>query len=531
MTFIKDLDTPLLRLSPRDVFTVGNSYTAVHIFGGIGSGKSSGPGRMLAGAYLRAGYGGLVTVAKHEDIDLWKGYAREHGRAASLVLFDENEGFNFLTYEMARQGIEGIGTVTECLLAVLEAAKRASATTSQKGEEEFWEGSKRQLIRYAIAPIYAAKGAVTIPDIIRFINTAPTNPKDPTSAEWQRRSFMYSVMNAATCAPKVKLPDSMMRDTIEFWAEEYPGIPDKTRGNMVVTVSTVLDRFKHGRLQKAFCSKTSIVPEMTFHGSVILLCMPTLTWNEDGVIAQQLFKFMWQRAVLSRNSLEEKHRARGVFLFSDEAQETVSSYDAEFLSMCRGSRCCVTYLTQTLPTYYAKIGGDNPRDAAHALVGKFMTQIYHSNSCPETNEYASRVIGKVMKRHGTYSAGNSESINTGMSSGESVNTGTSRNYGGSTNASHSMGGPQRGHGSSHGSGSSDGRGSNWGANRGRGTSSTESRGYSESMEYQIEPGDFARILKSGGRENNYLVTGVWFQSGRIFKSSGTNMMLQTFRQK
>ena len=530
MTFVKDLDTPLLRLSRGNVFSGRDAASAVHIFGGTGQGKTSGPGRMLAGAYLRAGYGGVVTVAKFEDIALWKSYCKEHRRAASLVVFDENEGFNFLTYEMARQGTEGIGTVTECLLRVLEAAKRASATTSQKGEEEFWQGSKRQLIRYSIAPIYAATGAVTIPDIIRFINTAPTNPTDPTSAEWQKRSFMYSVMDAATRCPKVKLSDQLMRDTIDWWAEEYPNIPDKTRGNMVITVSTVLDRFKHGRLQKAFCGKTTIVPEMSFHGAVILLAMPTLTWNEDGVIAQQLFKFMWQRAVLNRNSLEEKHRERPVFLFSDEAQETVSAYDGEFLSMCRGSKCCVTYLTQTLPTYYAKMGGDNPRDAAHALVGKFMTNIFHSNSCPETNEYASRVIGKVMKRHGNYSAGNSESINSGMSSGESVNTGTSHNYGGSSNASSSMGGPSRGHGSSHGFGSSDGRGNNWGANRGRGTSNSESKGYSESMEYQIEPGDFGRILKNGGRENNYLVTGVWFQSGRIFKG-GTNMMVETFRQK
>ena len=99
---------------------------------------------------------------------------------------------------------------------------------------------------------------------------------------------------------------------------------------------------------------------MTFHGAVIVLAMPTLTWNEDGIIAQQLFKYMWQRAVLSRNSLPEKHRERPLFLFSDEAQDTASTYDGEFLAMCRGSKCSVCYLTQSLPTYYSKMGGDNP---------------------------------------------------------------------------------------------------------------------------------------------------------------------------
>ena len=147
--------------------------------------------------------------------------------------------------------------------------------------------------------------------------------------------------------------------------------------------------------------------------AVILLAMPTLTWNDDGIIAQQLYKYMWQRAVLSRNALEEKHRERPVFIFSDEAQDTVSA-DGQFFGMSRSSKCCPVYLTQTLPAYYAKIGGDNPRDAAHDLVGKLITHIYHSNACPETNEYASRMIGKVMTRRGNYSSGSSKSLNVGM---------------------------------------------------------------------------------------------------------------------
>ncbi len=49
------------------------------------------------------------------------------------------------------------------------------------------------------------------------------------------------------------------------------------------------------------------------------------------------------------------------------------------------------------------------------------------------------------------------------------------------------------------------------------------------MEYAIEPGDFARILKNGGKQNGNLVTGIWFQGGRIF-ASGSNFTLEAFRQ-
>ena len=107
----------------------------IHIFGGIGSGKTTGSGKELAGAYLRAQMGGVVTIAKCDDIPLWQGYAAEHGRTASLILFDENEGFNFLAYEIGRQGMQGIGALVECFRHILEAAKRASPTASQKGSE------------------------------------------------------------------------------------------------------------------------------------------------------------------------------------------------------------------------------------------------------------------------------------------------------------------------------------------------------------------------------------------------------------
>jgi hypothetical protein len=528
MSFVKDLKTPLLRVSGQDNFDLTSACSAVHIFGGIGSGKTSGPGRMIAGAYLRAKMGGLATAVKPEEIELWRSYLAEHGRAASLVLFDENEGFNFLAYELGRQGLDGIGTVTECLMRVVEAAKRASPTASQRGGEPFWEDAARQILRYSLPLLYSASGTLSIGDLIRFISTAPTHPQEVVDADWQKRSFMYEVMEAAARSPKVPMARAALQDAITYWAEQFPAIPDRTRGNIVITVTTTLDRFMHGRLNRAFCGRTTLVPELTFHGAIILLAMPTLTWNEDGVIAQQLFKYIWQRAVLSRNGLAQQHRERPVFLWSDEAQETVSSYDGEFLSMCRGSKCCVTYLSQSLPTYYAKMGSDNPRDAAHALVGKFMTHVFCSSSCPETNDFAARTLGRVLTRRGNYSSGTSQSMNTGMT------TGASENEGSSSNSGHSSGftyGQSHNRSRNSGYGSNRGTGSNWGSNRGRGTSESVSQGYSEAMEYAIEPGDFGRILQTGGPQNGNIVSAIWFQAGRKFKASGSNWLLTRFKQQ
>ncbi len=92
MPFVSNLDTLLLQLSARDNFTLGHACLGVNVFGGIGSGKTSGSGRSLSGAYLRAGFGGLVTAVKPGEVERWLRYAHEHGREKSIILFDENEG-------------------------------------------------------------------------------------------------------------------------------------------------------------------------------------------------------------------------------------------------------------------------------------------------------------------------------------------------------------------------------------------------------------------------------------------------------
>lgn len=525
--FVSDLDTPLLKVSPFDVTTLRDFCQSIHCFGGIGSGKSSGSGKMLLGAMLRANAGGLVTAVKPEAVSETTQAAARHGRERSVILFDENEGCNFLAYSLARYGVEGIGTITECLMRIVEAAKKVSPTASQRGGEPFWEDGMRMALRYTIPPLYAAHGTLSIPDIIRFVNSAPMTLKEPTSPEWQARSYMYSVMDKATREAVAPLARSSMTEIIRYWAEAWPAIPDRTRGNIVISLTAALDRFNHGRLRRAFCEKTTLVPELCFGGAVVVLAMPTLSWGEDAIIAQHLFKFLWQRAILSRNGLDPKHRECPLFLYSDEAQETVNSYDGEFLSVCRGSKTSVIFLTQSLPTYFAKIGGDNPRDAALALVGKFGTHIYHSNACAETNEFASRTIGKVLKRRGNYSRGTSRSTNSGTSYGESESWGTSYSSGSTTSVSDNGGGSS---GSSSSFGQTNNSSLNFGWNRGQSTGRSENAGYSESMEYLIEPGDFARVLKTGGPANRNIVSGFWFQSGRTFKSTGQNVLLAEFAQ-
>jgi hypothetical protein len=85
-------DLVLCRLSSssKDTVTLADAKTGVLITGQTGEGKTSGPGRLLAKAYLRAGFGGLVLCAKIDEADLWRKYLRETDREADGIFFGEN---------------------------------------------------------------------------------------------------------------------------------------------------------------------------------------------------------------------------------------------------------------------------------------------------------------------------------------------------------------------------------------------------------------------------------------------------------
>lgn len=523
MRYVSNLDTPLLQLSAQDSFTLRDAVQGVHIFGGIGSGKTSGSGKALAAAYLRAGMGGLVLAAKPDEVEQWIRYARENGRSNSLILFGaRGGGFNFITYELARQGAAGLGSVVECVMRILDAARQTNPNAS-RSSEPFWEDAMRQVLRNTIPVLFSATGTVRIPDIIRFVASAPISRDQLRDPEWQDASFMFSMLATAHREPVHPMDVGDFDKTASYWRDEYGQLDNKTRSNIAISLSTALDRFNRGRLHEAFCTRTTLVPELTFHGAIIVMDMSALTWNEDGIVAQHLFKYMWQRAVLARNALEPRHQDRPVFLWADESQYFVNAYDTDFQSTCRSAKACTVFLTQSLPTYYAKMGGEQAKAKADMLLANFITKIWHNNSCPETNRWAADTIGRSIQRRGNFSRGASSGRSDGMNSGNNSSWGSGSSFGSSTD--------HQGNTSYSSSSSSNvGGGSSWGRNRGVNIGESISGGFSETMDYEVEPAEFSRSLRTGGPANGREVTGVWFQAGKRFQSSKRNYLHVRFQQ-
>jgi len=522
MEYVSDLDTPLLRLSDKDYFTLRDAAEGVAVFGAIGSGKTSGM-KTLATAYLRAGMGGLVCCAKPDEVELWKRYAAEAGRSGDLVLFGEGgHGFNFLDYELRRQGMRGIGSVTECIMQIVEAEK--VVMTSSGGGEPFWERSPRQLLNNTLPLLFAARGVIRMEDIVRFLGSAPQTPESLSDKEWQARSFMYQVLRRAMSEPCAPIDQDDGRSITEFWQRQYATLDTRTRSNLLINLTTLLDRFLRGRMRDLFSRQTTVVPEETFgQGRIIVLAMPSLSWNEDGLIAQHIFKYMWQRAVLRRNTLPQGYRKRPVFLWVDEAQYFVNKEDAKYQSTCRSSLGCTVYLSQSLPSYHAAMGGEKAKPTTEQFLGNFVSKIFMSNTDPETNDWAARTIGRTLVIRRNFNTGWSSSTGRGISS----NSGTSSSSGTGSNSGHGPGGYSGGSSSSNQKGANEGRG----RSAQRNDSRSGGEGGSEVMDYAVEPGVFVHNLRSGGPANNFMVDAVLMKGSRSFHATGNAVLPITFSQR
>ena len=103
MGFVKDLNTPLLRVSKDDVISVGECCEGIHYMAASGAGKTSSMWVVLV-AFLRSLMGGLVTAVKPDTIPQLREVMARSGLGNSLIVFDQGEDFNFLDWELARHG-------------------------------------------------------------------------------------------------------------------------------------------------------------------------------------------------------------------------------------------------------------------------------------------------------------------------------------------------------------------------------------------------------------------------------------------
>lgn len=421
------LDAPLLQITSgkhTTHWTVRDAVEGVQIFGGIGSGKTSGSGRMLALKYLKHGFGGLVLTVKPDEKDLWQDYCRQAGRVNDLVILEPGgkERFNFVEYISEANGSGN--AYTENIVQVLKTVIRASEEKGGgRGDDAFWEASLDMLIFHAIDLCYLAYGKVSIQQLYDIAITAPRKPEEGVEPKkktedkafdvaYQKvndemKDLSYAFLNNMTYVQRCeyqaspdrslyvldKLPElRLFKFVDQFFFETYYNLHEKTRSIIEFSFASFLLRMLKEPIYSLFCNgQSTIRPEDCLEGKIILINLPVKVYHKVGRDCQVLFKYIWQRTMEKRNV---KLNQRPMFLWADEAQNFLHEHDPDYQATARSSMIATVYISQNLPNYHANMGGVKSEYKVKSFLGTLGTKIFHANADLETNKYASELVGK-----------------------------------------------------------------------------------------------------------------------------------------
>ena len=403
------LDFPLFQWSHADAFTLRNAVESVAIFGELGAAKTTGSAAWILLKYLQLGMGGLVACVKPGDRELVEAYAKQTGRADSLIVVSPQTKWrcNLIRYALKRPGVTGsrVEQLVSLLMTIVEAAERGERASIGQGDK-FWQRSLRQILRNGLEVCIAARGEVTMSMLHDVITSAPRTHAEVHDDTWQKESLCYRLIEEAETKEKSEREQSDFELAARYFLREFPDLPNDTRGSILATYAVMADVLLRGHMADMFDRETNFIPDLTFDGAIIVLDLPIKVYGQAGVTVQSAFTYLWQLACEQRDI---KANPRPVFWFVDEAHEMVCNYTPEFLATARSARVASVLISQNRPNYLAAMGGEAGRHRVDAFLGNMGTKIFHANGDPETNKWASDMISEEVQTrtnwHGTMEQG------------------------------------------------------------------------------------------------------------------------------
>lgn len=421
-----ELSKPLLHFSDHrtDVWTIDDATKGTSIIGGTGSGKTTASGKQIAMSFLKEGWGGLVLCAKTDEADLWRQYCKKAGRLDDLIVFhrgskvsingvEQNLIFNPIDYELKREGIGSKDTqnITNIFMNIYRMGNRIAGEGDVK-EERFWDSALKRCLNRTIELIKLSGQDLSYRNMIRVMSTSKkvtheiitdyiegieggyNKPELELDAFYCLKCLVDAHFNIYGRNEEEKYPDPAKVDAFmlveDYFTDGMEDMGEKTRGIVMESFLGLAEPFLGGILAEHFSGTTNFFPECIYKGNkIVVLDFPIKEFLDAGIVAQTVFKLMFQQAIERRKVAEHPVPA---FLWCDEAQYFVNPYDQLFLTTARGARVATVYLSQNISNYYAALGKD-AESKVNSLMGNLSTKIFHANSDAATNEYASKLIG------------------------------------------------------------------------------------------------------------------------------------------
>lgn len=403
-----DLDKVLVWLTEQDGITLRQLFEGLIVLGTSGSAKTSTSAHMFAHAFMDAGMGGLFLTTKEDEKDQIREWARVCGREQDLVIFKPTNPYYFdiMEWEAKRQDGSDTETVVGLFMVIIEIANGGSI----QSKETYWILSMRQMLRNTVDMLKCAGEVVSIENMYLYIITAPTSVSRLGSGDFQKDSFCFKCLNAATDNFE-QLADSHDKPihfddfdiSFKYWTHEFPNLAEKTRSIIVSMFTSTADAFLRGNLKRLFNTdprKQEAAPELARQGKIIILDLPIKKYEQTGVIAQGAYKLCFQKA-MERERITAQ--TPNVFLFADECGFTLTSYEDSFQSTARSSRIATFYLTQSLSNVKLNLG-ENAEQRAKSLLTNLGTKIFHAQVDDDTTLWASKLIGEDWSLQSTSSS-------------------------------------------------------------------------------------------------------------------------------
>jgi TraM recognition site of TraD and TraG len=241
-----------------------------------------------------------------------------------------------------------------------------------------------------------------------------------------------------------------------YWMYERPTMDNRTRSNIDTDFTGMFDPLTRGKIGELFSTTTNVSPRDILNGKVLIVDMPVAKYRAVGQFAAVIWSQLLQRAV-DRRSFKPPS-SRPVFLWADEAHWFTVDRDAMFQTTARKKGISAVRATQNLPNFLDAYG-PHGKHKVDTLLGNHVTKIFHRNNDPTTNEWGSKMIAKdTQYRH---SISNTGSIHQPIGN--------------------------------------------------------QSQASVQEVEEEVCPPKEFMSLKNGGPTNKFIVEGILFQSGRLWK--------------
>ena len=296
-----ELDFPILKMEGQAGWTLRNAVEGVQVFGGIGSGKTTGSGATLALKYLKAGYGGLILTVKKSEVGLWEQYCKETGRSDDLMIVSPKNPycFNFINYEaMAPKDLGGgltdnIAGLFKTLISVDELSK------GKIGDDPFWENALNMLLYNTIDLCLLAHKQVTIDELNKIVSTIPTH-----SRAFENKSFLENTPFGKAWLLTKDIQDKKLQRHIEnvtsYFETSHADLHHETRSIIDYSFMGLMLLLTRDPIYSLFCSPEwdlqdnpahSIAPEDCRDGKIILIDLLVNLYQKVGRDGQILFVY------------------------------------------------------------------------------------------------------------------------------------------------------------------------------------------------------------------------------------------------